>query len=98
MGFGIGCEGWPWFGLVNCARDSSFVNDCNTGRRLKVKLRFWEGNVLLPVAKAEFGFDISRLTEHHANEPGLRVLLKENFTQRICRISGVACAVSWRAA
>ena len=57
----------PNSGLVNCSRESSFVNDCNAGRRLKVKLRFGDRNVLFPIAEAEFCFDISRLAEDYAD-------------------------------
>ncbi len=53
--------------LVNCSRESCFVDDCNAGRRLKVKLRFGDGNVLFPIAEAEFCFDISCFTEHYAD-------------------------------
>ncbi len=63
----------PSRGLVNCSRESSFVDDCNAGRRLKVKLRFGDGDVLLPIAEAEFCFDISRLAKDYADEAGLRV-------------------------
>ena len=62
-----------------------------------MKLRFGNGDILLPVAKAELGFDISRLTKHYANELGLRVRLQENFTQRIRRVNGIAGAFPRRA-
>src|SRR5579864_5589482 len=88
----------PNWALVNCSCESCFVNDCNAGRWLKVKLRFGDGDVLLPIAEAEFGFDISHLTEHDADKAGLRVRLQENFAEGISRVGGAARAVSWRAA
>jgi hypothetical protein len=75
--------------LANCTRDIGFVNDVDAGRRLKVELRLWNRNILLPIAEAEFGFDISRLTEHYANEAGLRVRLEKNFTERAASVGGI---------
>ena len=71
----------PNWGLVNCPRESSFVHDCNAGRRLKVKLRFGDGNVLFPIAEAEFCFDISRLAQHYADEASLRVNFQKHLAE-----------------
>ena len=60
-----------------------------------MKLRLRNRDILLPVAEAEFGFDISRLTKHYANEPGLRIRFEKNFTERVVSVGGIAGALAW---
>ena len=96
MGYWLRGVGLDWR-LVNCSSQSCLVDDCNAWRRLKVKLRFGDGHILLPVAKAEFGFDISRLTKHYADEPGVQIDFQKHLAEGLGCIGRFARAFSWRA-
>src|SRR6202030_730416 len=98
MGFGNRREGWPNCGLMNCASESGFVNYGDAGRRLKMKLRFRDGDVFLPIAKAKFGFDISGFAKNDAHETSLGIGFQNYLTQRTGCVGRFASPVSWSAA
>src|SRR6202008_4649844 len=98
MGFENRREGWPNCGLMNYASESGFVNYGDAGRGLKMKLRFRNRNVLFPIAKAKFGFDISGFAKDDAHETSLRIGFQKYLTQRNSCVGRFASAISRLAA
>src|SRR5271154_5615210 len=89
MGFPDGREGWPRRvrRLVNGSSELSFVYDRDAGRRLKVKLRFRDRDVLLPIAEAEFSFHVSSFVNHDADKMRFRIGFEEHLSKRILRLA-----------
>ena len=73
--------GLALFRAMNRAGEIGFVDNRDAGGRLKMKLRFWNGDVFLPIAEPKFGFDVPGLAKHDADEPGLRTRFEKHLTQ-----------------
>ncbi len=58
--------------LVNLMCEVLLVHDSNPCGPFKIEFRFWNGNLLLPIAEAKLRFNVSGLADYDSGQPVIR--------------------------
>lgn len=69
--------------LVHGVGERCFIHDSHAGWRRKMKRRFRDGEIFLPIAKAKFCLHIACFANHHADEPTGSVGLEYHLAQQV---------------
>jgi hypothetical protein len=75
---------------VNLVGEGGFVNHSDSGGWREMKHGFGDGEVLLPIGEAKFGFEISWLADYQTDEMGCGVGFEQDFTDFLIGVGGLA--------
>lgn len=67
---------------VNFSRELGLFHNCYSWRGLEVKLGFRNWNILSPIPKPEFRFDLTRLSNQDPRQMVLRINFEEGFAKQ----------------
>lgn len=75
---------------MNLAGQRFFVDDCNSGRRLEVKFRFWNRKIFCPISEPKFCLSVPGFVNHDPGEPSVAVNFQKYVWSRGSFLLGTA--------